>query len=59
MTPPPLWHFSKKSSDLVAGSFPKEEKTVWNLLNVQLKYEILNKKLEIKNEKNAERNESF
>ena len=20
--PPPLWHFSKKSSDLVAGPFP-------------------------------------
>ena len=23
--PPPLWHFSKNSSDLVAGSFPKNE----------------------------------
>ena len=23
MTPPPLWHFSKKSSDLVAGSLPQ------------------------------------
>ena len=22
MTPPPLWNFSKKSSDLVAGPFP-------------------------------------
>ena len=23
--PPPLWHFSKNSSDLVAGSFPKDD----------------------------------
>ena len=26
MTPPPIWHFSKNPSDLVAGPFPKGKK---------------------------------
>ena len=25
MTPPPFWHFTKNSSDLIAGFFPKKD----------------------------------